>query len=229
MDCTRAQELLDDYVDGELPESLTREVHDHLPGYPACASSEAELRALLHRAAQLPPRSNRREISGPASGTRSPPDQPSRHLPDAPAVAFGWMAAAAVLLVLLSSAVTLWVVRHRALTPVPRISPASELVALRVSEPDYIQARRALVAAFGPAPAAPLASDPDDHRAEPRPPWTRPCAPPSLPSTRTPGTAAWLSSSNPHTARRSIIDAGREPAPRTPESEKGGEPCRKRS
>lgn len=148
MDCTRAQELLDDYVDGDLSESESQKVRDHLKACAACAQSEAELRALLHRAAQLPAEIDASRDLWPgirdtiASGSARP--VPARRS----AVATGWMAAAAVLLVLLSSAVTLWVVRHRVSTPVPRPSPASELVALRASEPDYIQARKALMAAL---------------------------------------------------------------------------------
>jgi len=148
MDCTRAAELLDDFVDGELPEAESRELMGHLASCETCARSEAELRALLHRAAKLPvgmdpdrdlwPGIRDMIVAGsalPSHARRS-------------AVAYGWMAAAAVLLVLLSSAVTLWVVRHRAPTPVLRPSPASELVALRTSEPDYIQARKVLYAAL---------------------------------------------------------------------------------
>jgi hypothetical protein len=148
MDCTRAAELLDEFVDGELPESLTREVRDHLLGCPTCASSEAELRTLLHRAAQLPADIDASRDLWPgirdtiAAGSALP--APARRS----AVAHGWMAAAAVLLVLLSSAVTLWVVRHGAPTPGLRPSPASELVALRASEPDYLQARKVLFAAL---------------------------------------------------------------------------------
>lgn len=148
MDCTRAQELLDDYVDGELPESLTWELRDHLLCCSACARSEAELRTLLHRAAQLPPEVEPARDLWPgirdkiAAGSALP--SPARRS----VVAYGWMAAAAVLLVLLSSAATLWVVRHGAPTPVPRTRPASELVALRTSEPDYIHARKVLYAAL---------------------------------------------------------------------------------
>jgi anti-sigma factor RsiW len=148
MDCTRAQDLLDDYVDGDLSEAESQKVRDHLKSCAACARSEADLHALLHRAAELPVEIDASRELWPgirdkiAAGSALP--APTRRS----AVAYGWMAAAAVLLVLLSSAVTLWVVRHGAPTPVPRPSPASELVALRASEPDYIQARKALVSAL---------------------------------------------------------------------------------
>jgi len=148
MDCTRAEALLDDFVDGELPESLTRELHDHLLGCSACSSSEAELRTLLHRAAQLPPEVEPARDLWPgirdkiATGSALP--SPARRS----VVSYGWMAAAAVLLVLLSSAVTLWVVRHGSPGEHRRAVASPEMVALRASEPDYLQARKVLYAAL---------------------------------------------------------------------------------
>lgn len=148
MDCTRAADLLDEYVDGTLPESAARDVRDHLLACPACACSEAGLRTLLRRAAQLPaervpsrdlwPGIQGRIAAGPVPAGRPVPS----------AARYGWMAAAAVLLVVFTSAITLWVVRRPAPAK-PSLAVASpELAALRMSEPDYLQARKALVAAL---------------------------------------------------------------------------------
>jgi len=148
MDCTRVAELIDDFVDGELPEAAAREMRGHLASCSACAGAEAELRALLHRAAKLPAEIDPARDLWP--GIRDRVDTTPHLTPRMrrPMVAHVWIAAAAVLLVLLSSAVTLWVARREA-PPVPRRAAASpELVSLRASEPDFLQARKALVAAL---------------------------------------------------------------------------------
>ncbi len=148
MDCTRAAERLDDFVDGGLPEAACRELRDHLDSCEACANSEAQLRALLHRASRLPAEMAPARDLWPGIRERVAATPHLMPRTKRPLVAYVWMAAAAVLLVLLSSAVTLWVARREA-PPVPRRAAVSpELVSLQASEPDYLQARKALVAAL---------------------------------------------------------------------------------
>ncbi len=148
MDCTRAEGLLEDYVDETLPESAAREVRDHLVRCSSCALAEAECRALLSRAAKLPaemvpsrdlwPGIRGRIAAGPARTARAVPS----------VALYGRIAAAAVLLVVLTSAVTLWVVRRQEPAKPPLAMASPELAALRTSEPDYLQARKALYAAL---------------------------------------------------------------------------------
>ena len=148
MDCTRAADLLDDYVDAALSESAARDMRDHLMACPVCARSEAGLRALLRRAAQLPAEMEPSRDLWPGIQGRIAAE-PARTARPVPSVApYGWIAAAAILLVVLTSAVTLWVVRRQAPAKPPQAVASPELAALRMSEPDYLQARKALYAAL---------------------------------------------------------------------------------
>jgi predicted anti-sigma-YlaC factor YlaD len=54
MNCREVQALLDDLMDGDLPEAQRRKVQDHLRGCAECRTSEARLRALLARVGALP-------------------------------------------------------------------------------------------------------------------------------------------------------------------------------
>ena len=54
MNCREVQVLLDDLLDGDLPEGQRRKVEDHLKGCAGCRTSEARLRALLARVGALP-------------------------------------------------------------------------------------------------------------------------------------------------------------------------------
>jgi len=54
MNCRDVHELLDDLVDGALPEDRRREVARHLAGCAECRTSEAQLRSLLARVGALP-------------------------------------------------------------------------------------------------------------------------------------------------------------------------------
>ncbi len=54
MNCREVQALLDDLVDGDLPEKQRREVERHLRGCAECRSSEARLRVLLSRVGAMP-------------------------------------------------------------------------------------------------------------------------------------------------------------------------------
>jgi hypothetical protein len=54
MTCGEAQDRLDDYVDGLLPEALLHEMELHLDQCAACRREESQLRSLLDHAADLP-------------------------------------------------------------------------------------------------------------------------------------------------------------------------------
>jgi negative regulator of sigma E activity len=54
MTCGEAQDRLDDYVDGSLPEARLHEMELHLDQCPACRGEESRLRRLLDHAAALP-------------------------------------------------------------------------------------------------------------------------------------------------------------------------------
>lgn len=54
MNCREVQALLDDLVDGDLPEGQRRKVEDHLKGCAECRTSKARLRALLAGVGALP-------------------------------------------------------------------------------------------------------------------------------------------------------------------------------
>lgn len=147
IDCTRADELMDDFVDGALSVPLDRDLREHLSACAGCARAEADLRALLGRAAELPEEmAPGRELwSGIrdriAVGARS-------EAPPARTRAPYWMAAAAAVLVVATSSVTVWVLRRPATPARQAGAPSAELAALKGSEPDYIQARKALYAAL---------------------------------------------------------------------------------
>ncbi|MEW5764124.1 MAG: zf-HC2 domain-containing protein [Acidobacteriota bacterium] len=147
MDCRRVEALLDDYVDGCLPEIQAREVEAHLGTCVPCARSEDEIRSLLRRAGYLPIalEPSRDLWPGIEAEIRSPRRESPRR---AGSLSLGWLAGAAAALVVLTSAVTLWVTRY---PPYPqggmgRSHP--ELAFLSASEPDYLRARAALLAAL---------------------------------------------------------------------------------
>lgn len=54
MNCRDVLLLLDDFVDGTLPEGERREVARHLEGCPECRTSDARMRALLAEVGALP-------------------------------------------------------------------------------------------------------------------------------------------------------------------------------
>ena len=109
MKCEAAQERLDDYVDGALPEAEFQEVELHIAGCPACRAEEEGLRELLARASGLP-----REVQPPRelwSGIRERIDPPRTIAlrPERPSGrwwTFGSLAAAAAVLVALVSTLT---------------------------------------------------------------------------------------------------------------------------
>jgi anti-sigma factor RsiW len=54
MNCTRIEELIDDFVDGRLAADERREVERHLENCSACRSSVEQLRSIIEGAAALP-------------------------------------------------------------------------------------------------------------------------------------------------------------------------------
>jgi anti-sigma factor RsiW len=54
MNCREVLALLDDFVDGTLPEQEMRAVARHLEGCPECRTSDAQIRAVLASAGALP-------------------------------------------------------------------------------------------------------------------------------------------------------------------------------
>jgi anti-sigma factor RsiW len=54
MTCAEAEDRLDDYVDGSLPEAEFQEMELHLASCPPCREEERRLRAVLAQAAALP-------------------------------------------------------------------------------------------------------------------------------------------------------------------------------
>ena len=54
MNCTRLEELINDFVDGRLPEDDRQDAEQHLEGCAACQRSVEQLRNLVDRAAALP-------------------------------------------------------------------------------------------------------------------------------------------------------------------------------
>ena len=54
MTCEQAQDRLDEYVDGTLPQAELHEVELHLASCPSCTAEERALRRLLARVAALP-------------------------------------------------------------------------------------------------------------------------------------------------------------------------------
>ena len=47
MNCTRLEELINDFVDGQLPEDQRHDVEQHLAGCPDCRRSVEQLRAIV--------------------------------------------------------------------------------------------------------------------------------------------------------------------------------------
>jgi anti-sigma factor RsiW len=145
------QDRLNDYVDGLLSDPERREVERHLEGCEACLREVESLRALLADAAALP-----REIA-PARDlwpeTAARIAQPKALTADFSRPA-RWsarrLAAAAVLLVALSSTLTALVLQHRrtaSMATTPRKQAATAFAAFEASEGDYIRAVAQLSAA----------------------------------------------------------------------------------
>ena len=112
MTCKDVVARLDDYVDGALPARQARDLEGHLESCPECRRQERSLRALLEQAAALPKQLQPSRDLWPDIATRIPERQrvvPIRRW--RPALWNPALAAAAVLLIALSSAVTAFLMR----------------------------------------------------------------------------------------------------------------------
>lgn len=122
MNCDWVQQRLDDYVDASVPLADREEIEAHLAGCDHCSADVAGMRALVARAAALPKSAlPARDLLPAILASR---DAPASSLPSLPRAAgkprwqvtgwSAWMAVAAALLVIASSAMT-WLAagRHR--------------------------------------------------------------------------------------------------------------------
>ncbi|MSS72389.1 MAG: hypothetical protein EXS64_12995 [Candidatus Latescibacteria bacterium] len=139
-----SQDRLNDYVDGLLPDPERQEVEQHLKGCAVCRREVEALRALLAGADALP-----KEVAPP----RDPWPEIAARIAQPKVLTAGFsrparwsvrrFAAAAVLLVALSSTLTALVLQHRriaSMASVPRRQPATAFAAFEASEGDYIRA-----------------------------------------------------------------------------------------
>jgi anti-sigma factor RsiW len=159
MNCREVRALLDDLVDGDLPERQRHEVEKHLRGCVECRTSEAGLRALLARVGTLPRSLAPARDPWPGIVSRITAGEVIEH--DFAGRSRRWYplgavaAAAAVLIVAVSLVTAVLVGRERAsraaLTPerpgtTAGVTPASlELAQAQVT---YTAARQQLLAAF---------------------------------------------------------------------------------
>lgn len=139
------EERLNDYVDGQLPPLEAEETARHLEECPACRAEVQGLRELLRRVAELP-----REVSPPAEVWQEvrgdTVDLPARRRGALWGMRHG-LAAAAVVLVALSSALTAVLVRGGeggvpTMAPVavtPETATNATMVELRRAEADYVR------------------------------------------------------------------------------------------
>lgn len=160
MNCDSVQGMLDEYVDGGLPLVDREEVDAHLATCERCAAEVAGIRALLTRVEVLPKSAMPARDLWPAiaSGRGAPaPSKPARQHPRWQVRGWSaWMAAAAALLVVLSSAMTWLATRHAPDASVPEAG--AEVASQRA-----IAQLEALDVQYGP-PAAELAALLDTQR-----------------------------------------------------------------
>lgn len=168
MTCERLEELLPDYLDGTLGELDRLAVEQHLAGCPACGPLVADVRGIVAEAAALPALQPSRDlwagiearIATPVVniGTDGPRPDSARpatlgRVPGpAGRVRFssrGWLAAAAVLLVVTTAGITYEVTR--------RMTGGTTSVAQRTS-PAPVQR---VVSAIPASPLSPTITDPD--------------------------------------------------------------------
>lgn len=175
MSCERTEERIHDYVDGELPEDVRREMERHVAGCARCAEEVEALRELQARVADLPremrpPRdlwpgieeriggaSSARDADRSPRGTadrtsgRSATARPSAAERERPFWTRPWqLAAAALILVVLSSGITaLLLPSGRTVVSLPGATvPAAEGTApsrVRDAELEYLHAVEGLL------------------------------------------------------------------------------------
>ena len=135
---------LDDFVDGELDDASARRVQAHLGVCAECAAAEQRLRALLAAAGALP------AIEPPADVWQNVQARTTGARPSRRAVLWSYryqLAAAAVVLMLLSSALTMAVLR-RSTPAAPEPNSVATLVAVANAEQDYARVARDLESAL---------------------------------------------------------------------------------
>jgi hypothetical protein len=152
MTCAEAEDRLDDYVDGSLPEAEFQEMELHLASCPPCREEERRLRAVLAQAAALP------RLLSPARDLW--PEIAERIGGRKRTALRGWrpigLAAAAAVAIALAS--TLLPRPEPPAAPAPlaglpvTVSPGSET--LQDVEADYVRATTALLAALSERPSS---------------------------------------------------------------------------
>jgi predicted anti-sigma-YlaC factor YlaD len=150
MTCTEMDARIDALLDGELTAADRAEVEAHLAGCAACAALHADLVALRERARRAPA-----EVAPPpavwaAVSSATLDHQPSRFAVRSSPVRFTpWgLAAAAALLVALSSAVTVWVLRNGGEQRTANVEQRTLDPRLAALEADYQRASAELVRAL---------------------------------------------------------------------------------
>jgi anti-sigma factor RsiW len=154
MTCAEVGDRLDDYVDGALGGAELHEVELHVADCAACAGEERHLRALLARAAALPPEMSPPRDLWPGIADRIAAARP-RALPSAPRRLWSWspalLAAAATVVVALGATLA------RVWPPSAGLPPGAGVVqeaawttdpSLLAAERDYERATAQLMAAL---------------------------------------------------------------------------------
>ena len=155
MSCNDVEARLDDYVDGALSGPVKRDVDDHLAGCAECRRAEAGLRSVVTRAASMARSLDPGRDLWPRIAARISGDTVVRRAFRAPR-AQGWprfaaLAAAAAVLVAISSVVTMAVLSRRgATTPTSDAGRGTTFASLRLEQAHgtYEAARTQLLAAL---------------------------------------------------------------------------------
>jgi anti-sigma factor RsiW len=166
-------DVLNDYVDGLLDQRTTLAVSDHLSGCSECSGQHSKLTMMLTSVEELPKSvlpsdmwpelkqslEQRKEIVLPVSATKPASGSPVNVAAQNPWRSRTFMAAAAVILVVVSSGVTALVLQNRYETRIAEITPESRApgapaagaiglsVSFRLAEGEYNRAIDQLVQA----------------------------------------------------------------------------------
>jgi predicted anti-sigma-YlaC factor YlaD len=152
MNCTRIEELINDYVDGLLPDDERHDVERHLAGCPQCRREVEKLRAIVKRAAALP-----REIAPPRDlmpGIRRAVEDAGEHRTGASWMMWAAVAASVIILITVGIiSINIKDPNHETaqLTPPPgAVMPASHIAAteFHAAEREYLQAAALLAEAL---------------------------------------------------------------------------------
>jgi hypothetical protein len=138
------EELIDDFVDGRLPESDRHEVERHIEECAACRHSVEQLRTLVERAAALP--KEIRPARDLMPGIRRAVEQRGR--PRATRAWIGWAGLAASVLLLVTLGITTMTLRQRG-EEAARAAPAPDaMTEIRAAEQEYLKAAELLAEAL---------------------------------------------------------------------------------